>query len=68
MRTVPLKALATYLKSKGIYLIARVVVFKDDLLPRRIRSGRSELGGGLWKDSEGPAWIDPSRREAWTSP
>ena len=67
LRTIPdLKALATNLKSKGIYLIARVVVFKDDLLAAAhpqwaIRTA----GGGLWKDREGLAWIDPSRREAW---
>ena len=67
LRTIPdLKALATNLKSKGIYLIARIVVFKDDLLAAAhpqwaIRTA----GGGLWKDREGLAWIDPSRREAW---
>lgn len=67
LRTIPdLKELATSLKGKGIYLIARIVVFKDDLLAAAhpqwaIRTA----GGGLWKDREGLAWIDPSRREAW---
>lgn len=67
LRTVPdLKELVASLKSKGIYLVGRVVVFKDDLLAAAhpqwaIRTA----GGGLWKDREGLAWIDPSRREAW---
>ena len=67
LRTIPdLKELATSLKARGIYLIARIVVFKDDLLAAAhpqwaIRTA----GGGLWKDREGLAWLDPSRREAW---
>jgi hypothetical protein len=70
LRTIPdLKELATSLRGKGIYLIARIVVFKDDLLAAAhpqwaIRTA----GGGLWKDREGLAWIDPSRREAWDYP
>lgn len=67
LRTIPdLKELTTSLRSKGVYLIARIVVFKDDLLAAAhpewaVRTA----GGGLWKDREGLAWIDPSRREAW---
>jgi hypothetical protein len=67
LRTIPdLKELATSLRARGIYLIARIVVFKDDLLAAAhpewaVRTA----GGGLWKDREGLAWIDPSRREAW---
>ena len=67
LRTIAdLKELATSLKAKGVYLIARIVVFKDDLLAAAhpewaVRTA----GGGLWKDREGLAWIDPSRREAW---
>jgi hypothetical protein len=55
------------LKSRGTYLIARVVVFKDDVLARRhpewaivdARTGRP------WTDNEGLAWLDPFRDEAW---
>jgi hypothetical protein len=67
LRTIPdLKELATSLKARGVYLIARIVVFKDDLLAAAhpewaVRTA----GGGLWKDREGLAWLDPSRREAW---
>lgn len=67
LRTIPdLKELATTLKAKGIYLIARVVVFKDDLLATALPEWAIRTkGGGLWKDREGLAWLDPSRREAW---
>ena len=67
LRTIPdLKQLVTELKGKGIYLIGRIVVFKDDLLATAhpewaIRT----TGGGLWKDREGLAWIDASRKEGW---
>jgi hypothetical protein len=67
LRTIPdLKELATSLRGKGIYLIARIVVFKDDLLAAAYPQWAIRTaGGGLWKDREGLAWIDPSRREAW---
>ncbi len=67
LRTIPdLKELTTGLRAKGIYLIARVVVFKDDLLAvAHPEWAIRTAGGGLWKDREGLAWIDPSRREAW---
>jgi hypothetical protein len=66
LRTIPdLKELATTLKAKGIYLIARVVVFKDDLLATAQPEWAVRTKAGLWKDREGLAWLDPSRREAW---
>lgn len=56
-----------YFKAKGIYTIARIVVFKDDPLAQArpdlaVRDGRS---GGLWVDNEGLAWTDPFREEVW---
>jgi len=67
LRTIPdLKELVSTLKAKNLYLIARIVVFKDDLLVNvhpewAVRNS----GGGIWKDREGLAWIDPYRKEAW---
>ncbi len=54
------------LKQHGLYLIARIVVFKDDLLA----SARPELAirtaaGKPWRDREDLAWVDPFRREVW---
>jgi hypothetical protein len=53
-------------KEKGIYTIARIVVFKDDLLA----TARPDLAvktptGELWRDREHLAWVDPFRKEVW---
>jgi hypothetical protein len=61
-----IKGLIKSLKEKGIYTIARIVVFKDDLLAR----ARPDLAvktarGAVWHDREDLAWIDPSKKEAW---
>ena len=67
VRTITdLSALARSLHGRGLYTIARIVVFKDDLLAqvREDWSVRTK-GGAIWKDREGLSWIDPFRREAW---
>jgi hypothetical protein len=53
-------------KEKGIYTIARIVVFKDNPLALAkpewaVKTNRGEI----WRDREGMAWVDPFRREAW---
>lgn len=67
LRTIPdLKELTRTLKAKGIYTIARIVVFKDDLLAQvRPDWAVRNSAGAVWKDREGLAWIDPYRKEAW---
>lgn len=61
-----MKGLVKSLKEKGIYLIARIVVFKDNplALSRPGLAVRTQ-GGGIWRDREDLAWVDPSRREVW---
>lgn len=54
------------LREQGIYTIARIVTFKDNLLAR----ARPELAirnqnGEVWKDREGLAWADPFQHEVW---
>ena len=60
-------ALLASLRERGLYLIARIVVFKDDPLAQAHPQWAvaDPQGRGLWKDREGLAWIDPFRREAW---
>jgi len=58
--------LLQFFKEKGIYLIARIVVFKDDLLA----AARPDLAvrtpaGEIWRDREHLAWVDPFRKEIW---
>jgi hypothetical protein len=61
-----IEGLMAYFKGKGVYTIARIVVFKDDLLA----AARPDLAvktptGEPWRDRENLAWVDPFRREVW---
>lgn len=61
-----MRALAATLKSQGIYLIARIVSFKDDLLAEAHPEWSVKTADGkVFRDREHFAWIDPFRREAW---
>ena len=55
------------LKSRGIYTIARIVTFKDNVLANHrpdlaIIDTRTEKP---WIDNEKLAWVDPFREEVW---
>ncbi|MDR3410372.1 MAG: putative glycoside hydrolase [Formivibrio sp.] len=59
-------ALVAALKKRGIYLIARIVVFKDDPLASAhpewaVKTAR----GTMFRDLENLAWVDPARPEVW---
>jgi hypothetical protein len=68
-RIITVKDIASLIKSlkeQGIYTIARIVVFKDDLLAH----ARPDLairthGSGIWYDRENLAWTDPFKKEVW---
>ncbi|MCA6085433.1 putative glycoside hydrolase [Candidatus Endomicrobiellum agilis] len=54
------------LKEKGIYTIARIVVFRDNTLSRK----KPELAvknpdGTIWTDRKGVAWLDPYNKDTW---
>ena len=54
------------LKEKGIYTIARIVVFKDHpLATARPDWAVKTPAGEVWKDRESLAWVDPFRKEVW---
>jgi hypothetical protein len=54
------------LRAQGIYLIARIVVFKDDPLARTHPEWAVRIpSGAIWHDREGLAWSDPFRQEVW---
>jgi hypothetical protein len=67
VRMADFDAVLTRLKARGVYTVARIVVFKDSVLPRH----RPEWAivdrrtGAAWRDREGSAWIDPFREESW---
>jgi hypothetical protein len=61
-----LPTLVTDLRQRGIYTIARIVVFKDSLLAL----GRPALAvrkpdGSVFRDREGLAWTNPYSHDVW---
>jgi len=61
-----IEGLIKSLKGKGIYTIARIVVFKDNPLAL----GKPDLAvrtqsGEIWRDRENLAWVDPFKKEVW---
>ncbi|RUS47513.1 putative glycoside hydrolase [Cohnella sp. AR92] len=57
------------LKDKHIYLIARIVTFKNPAVTRAMPAwALQRKDGGVWTDRGGDAWVDPYREEAWAYP
>jgi len=54
------------LKEKGIYTIARIVVFKDNPLAlARPDWAVKTQAGEIWRDREHLAWVDPFNKKVW---
>lgn len=66
-RVRPLKDLSEFLaelKAQGIYTIARMVVFKDDLLAKqRPEFAVRTRSGYVWQDREKLSWSDPFNQQ-----
>lgn len=61
-----LSALVSSLHAQGVYAIARIVVFKDNVLAQaRTDLAVRTASGAVWRDSEKLAWTDPFSREVW---
>jgi hypothetical protein len=61
-----MKGLIGSLKNEGVYTIARIVVFKDNLLANyRPDLAVKDLNGRIWHDRERLAWVDPFKKEVW---
>jgi hypothetical protein len=58
-------AFVANLKEQGLYLIARIVVFKDDPLAAARPQWAVKRGGAVFRDRERLRWVDPFRREVW---
>ncbi|MBO5199524.1 MAG: putative glycoside hydrolase [Lachnospiraceae bacterium] len=61
-----IEGLVQKLKERGIYLIARIVAFKDPLLA----DAKPELAlknqdGTTFRDKDGQAWVNPYKTEVW---
>lgn len=65
-KSVPdISSYLSYVKSKGLYAIARIVVFRDNVMPRK----RPDLAvktpeGNLWQDRKNMTWLNPYNQEA----
>jgi hypothetical protein len=54
------------LKEKGIYTIARIVIFRDNTISRKKPSlAVKNPDGTIWTDRKGAAWLDPYNKDAW---
>lgn len=61
-----IKALVSKLKEKHIYLIARIVAFKDPLLAKKKPSlSIKNKDGSIFRDSKGLSWVNPYKKEVW---
>ncbi len=53
-------------KKEGLYTIARVVCFHDNIIPKkRIELAVKNSDGGAWKTRKGDMWVDPYNKEVW---
>ena len=61
-----MKELIASLKERGLYVIARVVAFRDPWLAEKKPEWSLHLAdGSLYRDRQGMAWVDPDRKEVW---
>jgi hypothetical protein len=66
-----LDGLLASIHQRGAYAIARIVVFKDNMLARNGSKAGLDVGvrnrrtGDLWVDGEDLAWVDPFQPATW---
>ncbi|WP_407945104.1 putative glycoside hydrolase [Paenibacillus glycinis] len=62
-----IKGLLHKLKAKNIYVIGRIVTFKDPLYAKKHPAmALQKRGGGVWRDAQGKAWLDPFQQQVRT--
>ncbi|MGQ0648081.1 MAG: putative glycoside hydrolase [Gemmatimonadaceae bacterium] len=61
-----LPELVDTLQARGIYSIARIVVFKDRMLAeRKPELAIRHVNGNIWRDNKGGAWVNPYDKRVW---
>lgn len=61
-----MEGLAKKLKDKGIYMIARVVAFRDPYLAEmKPEWSLKTADGQIYRDKKGLAWVNPYKKEVW---
>lgn len=60
------KGLVEKFHKEKIYVIARIVVFEDNFLPRqKPYLALKTRNDNLWQDKRGITWLDPASKEVW---
>lgn len=61
-----IKALMNQLSEANVYPIARIVAFKDNVIPKREpERAVKKLDGTIYTTSGGDTWLDPYNKENW---
>lgn len=61
-----INSLVSKCKEKDIYLIARIVAFKDPYLAEhKPELAVTNKDGSIFRDKKGLAWVNPYKREVW---
>ena len=61
-----MEELVKELQAKGIYVIARIVAFKDPYLAeQRHDLAIKKKDGALYRDNNGECWVNPYNKEVW---
>lgn len=61
-----IKELVRTLKEKNIYVIGRVVAFKDPVLAeKKPKLSIKNSNGTIFRDRSGLAWVNPYKKEVW---
>lgn len=54
------------LHENNIYVIGRLVCFKDPILPnKRLDLAYKSVNGGVWRDNKNRAWLNPYNKDSW---
>lgn len=65
-RVKDLPGLVKSLVDRGVYPIARIVVFQDPVLAKsRPEWAIRNKDGSVWRDADGNYWANPYRKEVW---
>lgn len=64
-----MESIVNQLHERGLYAIARMVVFKDPVVAagRPDLAVQDEVNGGLWLDMNGTPWVNAFEEELWAA-
>lgn len=61
-----IKEYIDYLHKNNIFVIARIVLFKDPIFAEKHHNlAVKNKSGNIWRDYKGLAWVDPFKKQVW---